>query len=83
MKELYKLKNLKELTDEIDIGMDIEFFIGKNRYNISWRDNKPFICLCPNGEAVFYADSGDMMENHLINETPLKDLWKDIDILYM
>lgn len=83
MEGLYKLNNLKELTDEIDIGMDIEFCIGKQRYNISWRNDKPFICLCPDGEALFYADSKDMMENYLVNGTPLKDLWEDIGIISM
>ena len=53
MHNLYKLKSLDELMGQIEMGMDIEFQIYDVRYNISWRDDKPFICKCPDGDAVF------------------------------
>ena len=52
MNDLYELANLDELIDEIESGMDIEFYIYGFRYNISWRNDKPFICACPDGKAA-------------------------------
>lgn len=83
MDDLYKLKNLEELMQEIQLGMDIEFYIYGVRYNISWRDNKPFICVCPDGDAIFYETPEKMFEQYKINEKPLKDIWKDFEILFM
>ena len=60
MDSLYRLKSLKELMDEIAMGMDIEFLLYGIRYNISWRDEKPFICICPAGDAVSF-DSPEVM----------------------
>ena len=41
-----KLESLSELENAIEMGLDIEFLLYDTRYNISWRDNKPFICEC-------------------------------------
>ena len=54
MNDFYELKSLSELIEEIEIGMDIECYIYGFRYNISWRNDKPFICSCPDGKAVFF-----------------------------
>lgn len=83
MSDLYKLQSLEELMEEIEMGMDIEFFIYGIRYNISWRNNKPFICICPDGEATFFDSPAEMMEKYKVNGSPLKNLWKDFEILYM
>lgn len=83
MSDLYKLKSLKELMDEIDMGMDIEFFLYGTRYNISWKDDKPFICTCPDGEAIFYNSPEEMFENHKIDGKLLEDIWRDFEILFM
>ena len=48
-----KLESLAELENAIEMGLDIEFLLYDTRYNISWRDNKPFICECPEGVAKF------------------------------
>lgn len=80
---MYKLNSLEELMEEIDMGMDIEFFLFGNRYNISWRNNKPFICICPDGEAVFYDSPKKMFAEYKINGKPLKDIWQDFEILAM
>jgi hypothetical protein len=69
--------------DEIDIGMDIEFFLYGTRYNISWRDDKPFICTCPDGDATFYNTPKEMLERYKVKNKPLKDIWRDIEILFM
>lgn len=69
--------------EEIDIGMDIEFFVYGKQYNISWRDNKPFICICPDGNAVFYDSPQEMFTEYRIDGKPLKDIWKDFEILVM
>lgn len=83
MNDLYELANLDELIDEIESGMDIEFYIYGFRYNISWRNDKPFICACPDGKAVFFNTTTEMMEEFKINGLPLKDIWQDIKIIHM
>ena len=45
-----KFENFQEFYDAVEMGLDIEFFIDGIRYNISWQNNKPFICVCPDGE---------------------------------
>ncbi|MCD7951129.1 MAG: hypothetical protein LUG12_12855 [Erysipelotrichaceae bacterium] len=80
MHNLYKLKSLDELMEEVKIGMDIEFFVYGIRYNISWENCKPFICVCPYGDAVFYDTPELMFENHKINGKPLKDIWQDFEM---
>ena len=44
---MLNLKNFQEFYDAVEMGLDIEFFIDGIRYNISWQNNKPFICVCP------------------------------------
>ena len=53
--DLGKFNSLQELIDDIDMGLDIEFYLYGVRYNISSRD-EPFICVCPDGDAVFYKN---------------------------
>ncbi|MCD7892376.1 MAG: hypothetical protein LUG60_01620 [Erysipelotrichaceae bacterium] len=81
--ELYKLKSLEELMESVNYGIDIEFFVYGVRYDISWRNNKPFICVCPDGKAVFYDTPELMFENYKINGKPLKDIWQDFGIYSM
>ena len=83
MGDLYKLKNLDEFLESLNYGMDIEMYIYEIRYNISWRDNKPFICTCPDGDAMVYNTIDDLMNNHLINGKPLIELWNDFKIISM
>jgi hypothetical protein len=83
MDNLYKLKSFDELMKEINLGMDIEFYIYGTRYNISWRADKPFICTCPNGEAVFYDTPEDMFMKYEVDGKPLMDIWKDFEIMFM
>ena len=45
-KDYAKFENLSELSEAIEIGLDIEFILYGERYNISWRDDEPFICRC-------------------------------------
>ena len=82
-KDYAKFENLSEMSEAIETGMDIEFNLSGKRYNISWRDNKPFICECPEGESKFYANAQAMLDQHRINDKPLKELWNDIEILSM
>lgn len=82
-KDCAKFESLSELTEAIEIGLDIEFILFGERYNISWRDNKPFICECPEGEAKFYFDVQTMIDKHKINNIPLNELWNNIEILSM
>ena len=82
-KDYAKFENLSEMSEAIETGMDIEFILSRKRYNISWRDNKPFICECPEGESKFYANAQAMLDQHRIDDKPLKELWNDIEILSM
>ena len=47
-----KFENFQEFYDAVEMGLDIEFFIDGIRYNISWQNNKPFICVCPDGVPI-------------------------------
>lgn len=82
-KDYAKFESLSEMSEAIEMGLDIEFILSGKRYNISWRDNKPFICECPEGEAMFYANAQTMIDKNKINDIPLKELWNDIEILSM
>ncbi len=74
---------LKEFIDAIDMGLDIEFFLRGNRYNISWRNYKPFICICPDGEAIFFEDSENLLNGYEVDGKSLKELWDEIEIYSM
>ena len=78
-----KFENFQEFYDAVEMGLDIEFFRDGIRYNISWQNNKPFICVCPDGEPNYYGDTQDLLDNHKIDGVPIKDLWQNIDIYAM
>ena len=82
-KDYAKFENLSEMSEAIEAGLDIEFIIYGKRYNISWRDDNPFICGCPEGETNFYPDTKSMLTKHKINNKALKELWNDIEVLSM
>lgn len=82
-KNFDRLESLNELYEAIEMGLDIEFVLYEKRYNISWRNHKPFICICPDGDAEFYKDTDDLLNNHCVNGIPIKKLWKDFAILSM
>ena len=71
-----KFENFQEFYDAVEMGLDIEFFIDGIRYNISWQNNKPFICVCPDGEPNYYSDTQDLLDNHKIDGVPIKDCGK-------
>lgn len=81
-KDYDRLESLKELMEAIDMRLDIEFNLYGKRYNIS-TDGTPFIALCPDGDGNYYSDAKDMVENHKIDGKPLKDIWRDFEILAM
>lgn len=81
-KQFDRLDNLEELTNSIDMGSDIEFSLYGVRYNIS-TDGTPFIAVCPDGDGIYYENAKDMTDHHLINGIPLKDAWKDMEIIFM
>ena len=82
-KDYAKFESLSEMSEAIEMGLDIEFILSGKRYNISRRDNKPFICECPEGKAMFYTNAQTMLYKHRINDIALKELWNDIEILSM
>lgn len=81
--EYAKFETQAELLEAIEMGLDIEFNLYRKKYNISWRDDKPFICECPDGEAIFYQNAQSMITEHKINDNALEKSWKDIEVLYM
>lgn len=83
MNDKYKLNNFDEFKFSMDVRMDIEFYLRGIRYNISWRDYKPFICVCPDGDAVFFEDADDLLLNYTVDGVPLKELWREMDIISM
>ena len=76
MADYYRLKSLDEMLESIDIGMDVEFYLYNVRYNISWRNNKPFICMCPEGDAIFYDSSEQMFNEYKVNGKALRNFGK-------
>lgn len=82
-KNYAKFENLSELTEAIEIGLDLEFSVFEKRYNISWRNDSPFICECPDGTAVFYVNVQELLDKHKINNKTIKELWNDIEVLSM
>ena len=81
-KDYARFESLSELLEAVEAGLDIEFYIYGRRYNISWRDEKPFICECPNGDAVFYQNAQSLI-GHDINGKALRELWKDMEVVAM
>lgn len=77
-----KFKNLDELQDSIEMGLDIECYIYGKRYYIGWSNNKRVIALCPDGDGDFFDSLEDMLE-FLIEGKPIKDIWQDIVIRSM
>ena len=47
------------------------------------RDNKPFICECPEGVAKFFDTSELLLQRYEVGDNPLKSLWGDMKILSM
>ena len=82
-KKFDRLESLDELHDAIEMGLDIEFILYGERYNISWREDKPFICTCPDGDAVFFEDTEDLLNRYEADGKVLKDIWEDMEILAM
>ncbi len=76
------LENLDEFAEAIDIGMDIEFFLYGVHYNISSED-KPFICVCLDGDAVYFDDADSLLKGYKVNGKPLGELWRDFKIKAM
>lgn len=82
-KDFDTLESLGELYEAIEMGLDVEFVLYEKRYNISWRNHKPFICVCPDGDAEFYEDADELLKTYCVNGRPLKDIWMDLKILSM
>lgn len=77
-----RLESLAELTEGVELGLDIEFVLRGIRYNIS-TNGVPFIAACPDGDGVYYANARELVEKHLIDGKPLKELWPEMEILAM
>lgn len=82
-KDFGKLENLDELKNAILMGLDIEFMLYAARYNISWRNGKPFICRCPDGDAVYYGGAQELLNEFEVDGRKLKELWANMEILSM
>lgn len=78
-----KFKDLAEFKYSIGLGLDIVFLLRGTEYNISWENHKPFICICPDGDAVVFNNADDLLNNYKIGETPIGELWEEIDIEFM
>ena len=81
--DLGKFNSLLELIEAIDMGLDIEFYLYGVRYNISPGEDDYFICRCPDGDAVYYKNGLDMVDNYSIDNKLLKDIWQDIELRSM
>ena len=78
-----KFKDLEDFRSSVELGLDIVFAMRGTKYNISWNDDKPFICTCPDGDAVVFENADDLLNNYKIDGVPLKELWREFDIYSM
>lgn len=74
-----RLDSLEELIESIDMGLDIEFYIFGKRYNISTNE-KPFIALCPDGDAIYFDNGEDLVKKYKINGLSLYKQWDEMII---
>lgn len=70
-----KLEHLQELEEAMHLHLDIVFYLDGTMYNISWRNHRPFICTCPDGDAEFYENVEALMRG-----TALDKRWREMDI---
>lgn len=77
-----RFTSLEELKDSIEIGLDIECYINKQRYYIGWSQGKRVIAKCPDVEGIHFETLEDMLD-YVIEGKKLKDSWKDIQIRSM
>ncbi len=78
-----KFISYEDLYESVEMGLDIEFWLRGVMYNISWRDKKPFISICPNGGTTHFKNTEDLLNNYRIDGIPLGELWHEIDIILM
>lgn len=77
-----KFVSLDDLRQSIDMHLDIEFYLGDNRYNISWLGNKPFVALCPDGWCIDCTTTDEVLDC-IVDGMPLRDQWYKIKIIAM
>ena len=70
-----KLDSLQELKEAMNLHLDIVFYLDGTMYNISWRNHRPFICTCPDGDAEFYENT-----EALIRGKSLDKRWRDMEV---
>ncbi|OAB46552.1 hypothetical protein [Paenibacillus antarcticus] len=75
-----RFKDLQDLKESIEIGLEIEFYLYGDHYYIGAPQGELLIALGPDDEGDVYIDADDMLTNHKINGIPLKDIWQDIKI---
>ena len=78
-----KFVNLEELIESIEMGLDIEFDLYGVRYYIGAPQGELLISRGFGEIEDFYMDAEDLVNNHYINDKPIKDIWQDIIIYNM
>lgn len=70
-----KLDSLQELEEAMNLRLDIVFYLDGTMYNISWRNHRPFICTCPDGDAEFFENA-----EALIRGKSLDKRWREMEV---
>ncbi|MDU1598599.1 hypothetical protein [Peptostreptococcus anaerobius] len=78
-----KFVNLEELIESIEMGLDIEFDLYGVRYYIGAPQGELLISRDFGEIEDFYMDAEDLVNNHYINDKPIKGIWQDIIIYNM
>ncbi|WP_455258673.1 hypothetical protein [Peptoniphilus asaccharolyticus] len=78
-----KFVNLEELIESIEMGLDIEFDLYGVRYYIGAPQGELLISRDLGEIEDVYMDAEDLVNNHYINDKPIKDIWQDIIIYNM
>lgn len=73
--------SIDEFKDEIDIGMDINLFIGDALFWLgAWHDGTRIISQCPDGQTEgIYQNADDMLDRFVFEGKTLREHFSDIE----
>lgn len=78
-----KYKNVNELLDDVEIGLEIEFQYNDKKYSITYSDNGIHLIEFYKEETEkIYSSIEEAVNNFDIDGNILKDIIEDIEILF-
>jgi hypothetical protein len=78
-----RYSNLQELFDDVDMGLEIEFEYNKKKYSITYSDKGiHLIEFYKDDTEKIYSSIDEAVNDFLIDGKLLKDIVKDVNILF-